>query len=57
VRVFLSDGTFKTFLVGSNENAAALKVQVAKKLKLTPDLLDKFALYILNEDDNRKGVY
>jgi len=54
VRVFLSDGTFKTFIVGSNENAAALKAQVVKKLKLSPDLATKYELYILDESANRK---
>jgi hypothetical protein len=55
VRVFLSDGTFKTFLVGSTETTTALKAQVVRKLKLTAEEANKFALYVLDERNNRKG--
>jgi hypothetical protein len=53
VRVFLIDGTFKTFLVKKSDTVHSFKDQIAKKLKVDPTVSSQYGLYVLT--DNRRG--
>eukprot|EP00029_Vermamoeba_vermiformis_P002893 TRINITY_DN1325_c0_g1_i1.p1 TRINITY_DN1325_c0_g1~~TRINITY_DN1325_c0_g1_i1.p1 ORF type:complete len:782 (+),score=119.10 TRINITY_DN1325_c0_g1_i1:141-2486(+) len=52
VRVFLIDGTFKTFLVKKSDTVHSFKDQIAKKLKVDPTTSNQYGLFVLT--DNRK---
>jgi hypothetical protein len=52
VRVFLIDGTFKTFLVKKSDTVHSFKDQIAKKLKVDPTVSSQYGLYVLT--DNRR---
>jgi hypothetical protein len=56
VKIYLTDGTLKSFLITETQTPNAVKMMVAKKLGLNPKEFADFGLYIVTNDTQIKEV-